>query len=284
MGEEESSLHLCTTQGVVKGDADCALQICNSVTFVTCFVQLYENEPYPHKNIAWRIEQFEFIASTNVNICVYSDQYTRPFLEEYSIARFPHVKLLELETSYKETPIYQACLDHEFKLPERRYEAKDTVEYMALMNAKIEFINDAIEKNPFGSTTFAWMDFSMAYLFSNKSESLAHLRSLGDRSVTKPLMAVPGCWQPIPPDNNSAILNNIHWRFCGTFFMGDVESLRKFFRLYREHFPRFLEKDKTLVWEVNFWAWLEANTDWNPQWYLSDHNDQIVHIPEAFFL
>lgn len=249
------------------------------LSFVTCFVQLYDNEPYPHKNASWRIEQFEYIASTGVNICVYGDENTTLLLTE-TLNKFPNnVKLLILETGYKETPIYKLCLNPELKLPERRFEPKDTVEYMALMNTKIEFMNDAILKNPFHSNAFAWMDFSMAYLFGNKNESLAILKELADRPVLKPMMAVPGCWQPIPPNNSSAIINNIHWRFCGTFFMGDKESLQKFFCLYREHFPKFLEKEKTLVWEVNFWAWLEANTDWNPQWYLSDHNDNIIHIP-----
>lgn len=255
-----------------------------TITFVTCFVQLYENEPYPHKNAAWRMEQFEYIATTNVSICVYGDENTIPLLEGYSIARFPNVKLLTMKTDYKETPIYKACLNPDLNLPERRHESKDTVEYMALMNAKIEFMNDAIEKNPFGSKAFAWMDFSMAYLFGNISDSLERIKTLGDRLVpNKSLMAVPGCWEPIPPDNNSAILNNIHWRFCGTFFMGDTDSLKKFFLLYQDYFSYFLEKEKMLVWEVNFWAWLEANTDWNPQWYLSDHNDNIIHIPDELF-
>lgn len=250
-----------------------------NLTFVTCFVQLYENEPYPHKNAAWRLEQFEYIAATGVNICVYGDKYTLPLLD----ARFPNVRLLTMDVEYTQTPIYQACFNPELRLPERRHETKDTVEYMALMNAKIEFLHDAMEKNPFGSSVFAWMDFSMAYLFADKSKSLERIRNLGDLLVQKPLMAIPGCWDPIPPNNNGAIVNNIHWRFCGTFFIGDKESLQRFFRLYREHFPLFLEQEKTLVWEVNFWAWLEANTDWHPQWYASDHNDRILHIPEEFF-
>ena len=253
------------------------------ITYVSCFVKLYENEPYSHKNAAWRMEQFEYIASTNVQICLYGDVHTMPLLEGYSIARFPNVKIMEMATDYKETPIYKACLNPDLQLPERKFESKDTVEYMGLMNAKIEFIKDAMDKNPFQSEAFAWMDFSMAYLFGNKKESLDYIRNISDRHIKTPFMAVPGCWQPIPPNNNSAIVNNIHWRFCGTFFMGDIESLYKFFNLYREHFPLFLEKEKKLVWEVNFWAWLEANTDWNPQWYLSDHNDQIVHIPDEFF-
>ena len=41
-------------------------------------------------------------------------------------------------------------------------------------------------------------------------------------------------------------------------------------------FPEFVETTRRLVWEVNFWAWLEVNSDWNPQWYSADHNDTIL--------
>jgi hypothetical protein len=41
---------------------------------------------------------------------------------------------------------------------------------------------------------------------------------------------------------------------------------------------------KKLVWEVNFWAWLERVVPtWNPNWFLSDHNDSIVDIPTDFY-
>ena len=253
------------------------------ITFVTCFVNIYENEPYQHKNIQWRIEQFEYIASTGVQICVYGDETTTPFLIE-SVQKFPNVKLLTMDTPYKETAIYKACLDPELTMPERRFENKDTVEYMALMNTKVEFVYDAIQKNPFQSQIFAWMDFSMAYIFNNKEESLKNIKELTEKNWVETFMAVPGCWQPIPPNNCSAIVNNIHWRFCGTFFIGDKETMLQFIQIYRENFPIFLEEQKKLVWEVNIWAWLEANTEWNHQWYDSDHNDRIIKIPESFFI
>jgi hypothetical protein len=34
---------------------------------------------------------------------------------------------------------------------------------------------------------------------------------------------------------------------------------------------------------VNYWAWLEANTDWRPHWYISDHNDAIFNIPTWYY-
>ena len=254
----------------------------SGVTFVTCFYHIYKEEPFQYKNVPWRIEQFEFIASLGVNICLYGCETTTPFLEE-CIRKFPNVKLLTLDIPYTETPIYKTCMQPDLTLPERRYDTKDNVEYMTLMNSKIEFVYDAIMKNPWNSRVFSWMDFSMAYVFGNKGESLPYLKRLSERNFIDKFMAFPGCWYPIPPNNPSAIINNIHWRFCGTFFIGDKESLLYFHKVYREHFPRFIEETKKLVWEVNIWAWLEANTDANIRWFSSDHNDRIIQLPEHFF-
>jgi len=34
-----------------------------------------------------------------------------------------------------------------------------------------------------------------------------------------------------------------------------------------------------MVWDVNFWAWLEKNTDWKPIWYSANHNESIFKLP-----
>lgn len=252
------------------------------ITFVTCYVNIYEDEPFSHKNAEWRIEQFEFLADLGINICVYGDETTLPHLEK-SANKFPNVKIITMNIPYKETPIYKTCLTDGLALPERRHEKKDTVEYMSLMNAKIEFVYDSAMKNPWKSRIFSWVDFSMAYVFGNKGESLPYLKALSQRKFVDTFFAIPGCWQPIPPDNCSAIVNNIHWRFCGTFFIADRDSMIRFHEIYREHYPTFVREQQKLVWEVNIWAWLEANTDWQVQWYDSDHNDRIIRMPEHFF-
>jgi hypothetical protein len=59
--------------------------------------------------------------------------------------------------------------------------------------------------------------------------------------------------------------------------------MKKFHAIYREKFPVFLYEQKKLVWEVNIWAWLESNSDWNGKWYASDHNDRIMRMPDHFF-
>jgi hypothetical protein len=254
----------------------------DQVTYVTCFVHIYKEEPFQHKTVDWRIEQFRYIADTGVKIVLYGDEITIPYLES-CIADYSNVKLLSMDVPYTETPIYKVCTQPNLSLPSRRNVKKDTVEYMSLMNAKIEFMYDAIQKNPWGSQIFAWMDFSMAYIFGNKQRTLFELQQLTASVFKERFLIIPGCWQPLPPNNATAILDAIHWRFCGTFFMGDKESMLKFHSVYREQLPRFIQLYGRLVWEVNVWAWLEVNTDVNIQWYESDHNDRMIQIPVSIY-
>lgn len=255
------------------------------VTFVTCYYKIYKNEdePFPHKDISWRIEQFEYIASTGVNICLYGDEITTPYLIELT-QKYKNIVLLTLDTPYKETDIYKMCVLPDVTLPEICSSSKDTVEYMALMNSKIEFVHDALKKNPFQSRVFSWMDFSMTYMFQDKIENSLLLKTLSERTFVDTFMAVPGCWSSIYPDEYIPIINSIYWRFLGTFFIGDVNSISMFYELYKKHFPQFIEQHKKIVWEVNFWSWLESNKGWNPNWYKSDHNDSIIHLPDEIFV
>ena len=45
----------------------------------------------------------------------------------------------------------------------------------------------------------------------------------------------------------------------------------------------FMERYRRITWEVNFWTWLEVNTNWDVLWYKADHNDSIVRVPSYLF-
>ena len=252
----------------------------DETTFVTCLIKIYEEEPYEEKNIDWRIEHFREIANTGIKICVYGCPKYNKILTSLENEFPDNVKIMNLK--YNETKIYELCSKSELTLPEYLHETKDTFEYMRLMNLKIEFVNDAIIENTWNSTNFAWMDFSISYLFKNKEETLKKMKQISkwNYGVEKDYMFFPGCWNRIPENNPDKILNNIHWRFCGSFFIGNKNSLKYFYQKYLEEFAKFIDKYGKLVWEVNFWAWMEANTDCKMIWISSDHNDKIINIPQ----
>jgi hypothetical protein len=288
------------------------------VTFVTSFYDIYNGDLNAQKTIEWRVERFNEIAGTGINICV----YTCPKFAKYiDTVKYPNVYTgavaprtpptpVELKDDTNGsilpvfdsdissnpieaggmrgaavTPLWIATQSAGCQLPDIKNEAKDTAAYMIIINSKTQFMTDAIQKNPFGTTHFAWIDFNISHVLFNKAPSLSYLKDLGQRTFAPKMFAIPGCW-----DHK---YNNIHighvtecifWRFCGGFFIGDAESILRFGELYKTKYPEFINAHKKLVWEVNFWAWLEVNSDWAPEWYFAGHDDTILtNLSASYF-
>jgi hypothetical protein len=252
----------------------------SNVTIVTAYMNIYET-PVENKDNSWRYQQFEKIAKSGVPICLFTDSFSYQDLTVL-IEKYPNVKLMQL-FNLEDTFCYKSVFSIEYSLPSVRNFNKDTLKYMFVQHSKIEFVHQAIEENPWNTDYFAWLDFSAAYNFSKLDSTLEYLSILTKRKFIPKLFAIPGCWGKLSKDNVPSILNEIHWRFCGTFFLGDTISLNEFFELYKLHFEPFIRENKKLIWEVNFWAWLERNTDWNPNWYNGDHNDSIFDIPIKYY-
>lgn len=251
------------------------------VTFVTCFKTIYSTEPYQHKTLEWRLSFFEKICKQNVFICIYCCPNTKPHVELLA-EKYHNVKILELLEPIEDNIIHKTSYTPGLTYPEKRNDLKDNTEYMSLMHDKIVYVHDAILQNPWNTRIFAWFDVSMAYLFKNEEQTLQKLRHIGHSTTyMESFTAFPGCWPAITNTTTiqDSILKAIHWRFCGTFFMGDKVSLEKLYELYCDYYPLFVAQYKKIVWEVNFWAWLESVGGWNPVWYASDHNDRIIDIP-----
>jgi hypothetical protein len=178
------------------------------------------------------------------------------------------------------------------KLPEQRNVPKDTYDYMCFLHSKIEFMRQAVKMNPFQTTHFAWIDSNISHMFSNieSCQSYLHLLSkhyLGQSFLppeefeeTKLVPTIhqiflPGCWTESTEDYT----NKINWRFCGAFFLAHGNAILHLWKLYELHFMDFLKASDTMVWDVNFWAWLEAYKGWEPIWYKANHDDSILRVP-----
>ena len=246
------------------------------VTFVTSFFNIYEADYDAKKTIPWRVERFEEMARTGINICI----YTSPDYAKYiDLDKFPNVIL------YSTDALFIAEQSVDCSLPSVRNETKDTAGYLTVINSKTQFMADTVQKNPFGTTHFAWVDFNLSHVLFNGEPSLRYLKDLGQRTFKPKMFAIPGCW-----DHK---YNNIHighvtecifWRFCGGFFIGDAESILHFDELYKAKYPEFITAHRKLVWEVNFWAWLEVNSDWAPEWYAAGHDDTIItNLSASYF-
>jgi hypothetical protein len=78
-------------------------------------------------------------------------------------------------------------------------------------------------------------------------------------------------------------VNQVNWRFCGGFFLGDKESIQDFIELSKQYYLVFMNTYKVLTWEVNFWSWLETFVGWKPTWFHTMFDDGIIKIPSQFY-
>jgi len=247
-------------------------------------MDIYDVIPNEEKNMEWRFSKFREIAELGIPICIYVDETMYAETAEFS-HKYENIKIAKT-INLEDTFVGRTCSANTYTLPETRNCTKDTDKYMMLMNSKFEFMNDAVMQNLWNTTHFAWIDFSVSYIFNRKDFTLEYLKILSKRLFQKEnLLVIPGCWGNIVTSKYVAgidmerLLREVVWRFCGGFLLASQDRIVETFTLYREHFEEFLRTYKTLVWEVNFWAWLEYACDWKPRWYCADHNDTIIRAP-----
>ena len=253
-----------------------------SLTFVTAYLKIYEDEYDLTKTFEKRLELFLKLADTGINICIFTSFEFKEIFEEIC-KKYINVKLIqicsidELEITLISKSVNELC-----NLPDRRSNIKDKHNYMFLMNSKIEFVKKTIDINPFSTEVFCWMDFSLPYIFKDTDKTIQKIKIMSQRNYINSFLTMPGCWNFKVNDIN-CIKNAICWRFCGGFFIGDKQTLINFYNLSIDNFIEFLKQTNKLLWEVNYWAWLEANTDFHPIWYPGDHNDSIINTPQYIY-
>lgn len=261
----------------------------SSITFVTCFLDIYEESEIikttEKKSLEKRLFYFKELASTGIQICLYISSNMEnsiiPITNQYKNIKYKIVNLNNLH-------IWKTVNEYKVTLPMNRCMIKDSFEYITLMNSKIEFMEYAIRENPWNSSHFTWIDFNIFYIIKNPTYCKKWLQFLSSLKLKDNFLTIPGCFshsRPFHKENNNLnqLLDNIYWRFCGGFFIGDKNSILEFYELYNLHFPLFLKIYGKLIWEVNFWSWLESFTDWKPIWYSADHNDSILQLSSDYY-
>jgi hypothetical protein len=247
---------------------------------VTAFLDLSEDRS-KDKSFDKCFSLFQTVVDSGIKICLFvSSTFYERALEiskkNKNIYLMPVTELSDLWT-YRITKMIS-----DITLPEEKLSHHDTFNFMVLMNAKIEFVSKAIEVNPFQTNHFAWIDFSIGHVLHSPN-SLKRLYTYSISALRDKMLAFPVCWSKAYLDKQyNNLYSKVLWRFCGGFFIGDKDSLLEFNDAYRKNYFNFLNERKRLVWEVNFWCWLEKNKYIFPESYLANHNDSIIQIPSKY--
>jgi len=250
-------------------------------TFVTAYLKVYDEEYDMSRTFENRLKHFMLLLELGINICIFIEPELQSKFNELEL-KYKNLKVIQ-SIKIKQLELYKIGEENTqlCNLPTNRNELKDTKNYMFLMLAKLEFLKKTIDLNPYDSDYFCWFDFSLPYIFKDMNNTLLKIKHISNCEFKSHFICLPGCWKFKINDLNY-LKNNIVWRFCGGFLIGDKKSLINFYSISNENFLNFLTQTKTLVWEVNYWAWLEGLGFISPIWYLADHNDSIVNIPDVF--
>jgi hypothetical protein len=247
-------------------------------TFVTAYLKVYDEEYDMLRTFENRLKHFMHLLEIGINICIFIEpelesKFNEIELKYDNLKVVQTIKIPELELYKIGDNNLQLC-----NLPANRNKLKDTKNYMFLMLAKLEFIKKTIDLNPYNSDYFGWIDFSLLYVFKDMNNTLSKIKKISNTKFKQEFIYIPGCWN-YKINNINYLKNNIVWRFCGGFLIGDKKSLIHFYNMSNDNFLKFLNETQTLVWEVNYWAWLEFVGLISPTWYLADHNDTILNVP-----
>jgi hypothetical protein len=242
-------------------------------TYVTSFINIDINNGF---SFSQRFDKFMDIVNTDIKIHLFLDISLEKYVRQ--IEGFQNVKIqcLSLQSLWT----YKICKETDYDLASSYDRKKDSLEYMILMNAKLEFLNIAINENIWNSEYFSWIDFNITHISNDLPKFQMQLKEINDLKCK--FLAIPGCCKELIEDTPEAF-DVVLWRFCGGFFIGDKESVQHFVDLFYEYFPIFLKKYNKITWEINFWAWLETNKLFDPSWYQADHNDSIINFPTEFY-
>jgi len=253
----------------------------STITFVSAFMNIYDT-PYQNKDIEWRFRHFKKIAETGIQLAIFCSHDCKSYMNILT-EEYPNIKVIKY-IDLSETWTYQLCAEVEatigepLSLPNSRTIEKDTREYIILMNAKTEYLKMAIDENAWSSTHFAWIDFNIYHIFQGREQYVnEYLKTMSMRTMLPYFLTLPGCWGK-EHVHEEFLVNNICWRFCGGFFIGSADRIIEFHKCYQDYFAAFLVSTKKLVWEVNFWAYLELRHGLSVIWYQGDHNQRILEI------
>jgi len=249
------------------------------ITFVTAFFNIYKH-PINSETITKRFDRFKEIAITGIQMCVYTEPDLIDTFNEL-IKEFPNIKLME-PINLNDSNIATICSTIHYTLPNTRNKDKDNDEFMIFINAKYELLENAISINPWNSSFFAWIDFSLSYIFKNLKESQAQLTFLSNLKLTNNFFIIGG-WEKTKTPLDKLNNDNVVWRFCGGFLFGDTESVKEFTNLSKQYLHVFMNTYKKLTWEVNFWSWLETYVGWKPTWFHTSFDDGIIKIPVQIY-
>jgi hypothetical protein len=228
---------------------------------VTSFYDIYNN---PDK-LKYYTDLFQDITKSGLPIVLFTDPSLLYLFND--LPNNVHIYAISLT----EFQLYSIAMSYSGELPINRNHPKDTREFLALMNTKIEFIWRAMTDLP-RDDTYIWVDFGILKIIKDRDVFINKLRIANERTFDK--IIIPGCWNY----GCSVNYDNVNWRFCGGIIIIPFSKVEPFFEKNKTCLlEACTTSNRKLTWETNIWYLIELGGERdNIEWYAGDHNDSIM--------
>jgi hypothetical protein len=230
---------------------------------VTSYYEIYDKP----ERVSYYMTLFDKLGNSGIPIILFTD----PSLVEHFKAFPSSVTVIGMDI--KTFELYSMAMNYSGDLPASRNTTKDTKEFLALMNTKIEFVLKASKLEvAVPEETFIWIDFGILKIIKDVNRFINKLKSVNETTYNK--IIIPGCWTP----DKFFSADHVHWRFCGGLFV----IPRKYINIFYDHSKNVLNDFCTLphhklTWETNIWNIIESTRAKDIiQWFSADHNDTIL--------
>lgn len=197
-------------------------------------------------------------------LIVFADEYYHPLISDLPIHTLIKLPLGDLS-------IFNDIVRSGAALPLSRNASKDTVEYLALMNTKVEFLARAL---PVTDQDLMWLDAGANKLFADPGQAYRRLRAVAHDQRYD--VVVPGCHRH--EYTRVQLMEGVRWNFLGTFIMVRRSFVTEFMHRNIRSIRRFLAAGG-ITWEVNVWIDVFQMEPARMLWYPADHNDSLACVP-----
>lgn len=197
------------------------------VTFITAFFKPKTG----YRDTETYFQHFGELANTGIPILLFLDNV---FCDRVFPTNVTTV-FVSLDTSW---------VPDNVQLPAGRNPNKDTLDYFCIQLSKLHYLTQALEYTT--SSHVAWIDFGVFHMFRDNIYCKTLLRQIAQSDFPNNCILAPGCW-----DMGTYDLNNVCWRFCGSFLLCDRNNVKNTYTRQTELVQQYLP---LLTWEVNYWS------------------------------
>lgn len=240
----------------------------SNTTLVSAF---FSSPNIRHRNIEEYIEYGKKIINIQINKIIFIEKkiYDEYFIDENvgnnTIFFYIDVDDIYLYQHYDKITDFKVNTDNP---------TKDTIDYMLIMCNKTEFLRKAIEKNPYDSEQFIWVDFGIYHTINNDEAIINSITSLMDKKYDNIRIGGGVYYENNITDEN--IYSDICWCFLGSIFGGNKDKIIEFADLMKEKCLSIIYEKKTIMWEINIWYLIYKENPDLFSIYLANHNLSMI--------